>query len=104
MLGALTALMAGSMAAQGQPTAQNYRTAYEFAHRCFVVTSSYRDDAGARRAFDAVMRLGGLLNLSNRQLNADFNHYTAYESVRLVRDQRYKGQLQTECRTIGLAS
>lgn len=104
MLGVFTALLAGSVAAQGQPASQNYRTAYEFAHRCFVVTSSYRDDAGARRAYDAVTRLGQLQNLSNRQLNADFNHYTAYESVRLARDQRYKDQLLGECRAIGLAS
>jgi hypothetical protein len=104
MLGVFTALLAGSVAAQGQPTSQNYRTAYEFAHRCFVVTSSYGDDAGARRAFDAAMRLGQLQNLSNRQLNADFDRFTAYESVRLVRDPRYKEQLRTECRAIGLAS
>lgn len=104
MQGVLTALLAGSMAVQGQPSAQNYRTAYEFAHRCFVVTSSYADDASARRSFDAVMRLGQLQNLSNRQLNADFNHYTAYEGVRLVRDRRYRDQLLADCRRLGLAS
>lgn len=99
-----TALLAASIAAQNQPASQNYRVAYEFAHRCFVVTSSYHDDPGARRAYDAVMRLGQLQNLSNRQLNADFNHFTAYESVRLARDRRYKDQLVVECRALGLAS
>lgn len=104
MLGVFTALLVGSIAAQSQPSSQSYRTAYEFAHRCFVATSSYHDEAGARRAYDAVMRLGQLQNLSNRQLNADFDHYTAYEGVRLARDQRYKNQLLVECRTLGLAS
>ncbi len=104
MQGVLTALLAGSMAVQSPPSPQNYRTAYEFAHRCFVVASSYHDDGAARRAYDAVMRLGQLQNLTNRQLNADFNHYTAYEGVRLARDQRYRNQLQSECRAIGLAS
>jgi hypothetical protein len=102
---ALSMALVASAAAQGQAApSQNYRTAYEFAHRCFVATSSYGDEPGARRAFDAAMRLGQLQNLSNRQLNADFDRFTAYESVRLVRDPRYKQQLLTECRTIGLAS
>jgi hypothetical protein len=86
------------------PSSQDYRTAYELAHRCFVVASSYHDEAGARRAYDAVMRLGELQRLSNRQLNADFNRFTAYESVRLARDADYRQQLTSECRTIGLAS
>jgi len=96
--------LAASLAVQSQPSSQEYRAAYEFAHRCFVAASSYHDEPGARRAYDAVMRLGQLQSLSNRQLNADFNHFTAHESVRLVRDPRYKQQLVTECRTIGLAS
>lgn len=101
----LSVVLGGAILASSQaaPT-PDYRTAYEFAHRCFVVTSSYGDEAGARRAFDAVMRLGRLQNFSNRQLNADFDHFTAYESVRLARDPRYKAQLQGECRSIGLAS
>jgi hypothetical protein len=99
------AVLASAAMASGQaPTTPDYRTAYEFAHRCFVVTSGYGDEAGARRAYDAAMRLGHLQNLSNQQLNADFNHFTAYESVRIARDARYKEQLRSECRTIGLAS
>ena len=98
-------VLAGAVLASSQATpTPDYRTAYEFAHRCFVVTSSYGDEAGARRAYDAVMRLGQLQHLSNQQLHADFDHFTAYESVRLAREAHYKEQLQTECRTIGLAS
>lgn len=104
MLARALVLLAMPAAAMGQPTPQANRVAYEFAHRCFVVTSGYRDESGARRSFDAAMRLGRLQNLTNRQLNADFDRFSASELVRLARDPRYRDQLIAQCRQIGLAS
>lgn len=100
------ALIACSVAAGAQSGSQanGNRAAYEYALRCFVVTSNYADDASARRSFDAATRLGQLQNLSNRQLNADFDRAIAYEGVRLVRDRSYRDQLLAECRQLGLAS
>lgn len=102
---ALSLALAAGVTAPGQAaSAPDYRTAYEFAHRCFVLTSGFHDEAGARRAYDAAMQLGHLQNLSNRQLNADFDRFTASETVRLARDPGYRNQLTSECRAIGLAS
>lgn len=82
----------------------DYRAAYTYALRCFVVANSVDDKSGARRAFDAAMRLGHLQNLSNRQLNADLDHWGATELVKVVRDPAYKAQMMTACRKMGLAS
>lgn len=103
MLALSLALVAGATA-QGQASSPDYRTAYEFAHRCFVATSGFHDESGARRSYDAVMRLGRLQNFSNRQLNADFDRFTAAETGRLARDRAYRDRVLSECRTIGLAS
>jgi hypothetical protein len=102
MLGIWTALLAAAGAAQSP--APDYRAGYEFAHRCFVATSGYRDESGARRAYDAVMRLGRLQSLTNRQLNADFERFSAYETVKLASDHQYRDALLAQCRQIGLAS
>jgi hypothetical protein len=104
MLSFSTMLAALAAVQSTPPSSPDFRAAYELAHRCFVVTSGFRDEAGARRAYDAVMRLGHLRNLTNRQLNADFDRYTASEGRRLARDRGYRDQLTAECRTIGLAS
>jgi hypothetical protein len=105
MQGFSTGLVAVSMvtATQAAP-AQDYRTAYEYALRCFVVNSAYGNDASARRAFDAALRLGQLQSLSNRQVNDDLNRWTATEMVRTARDQRYREHLLGECRRLGLAA
>lgn len=82
----------------------DYRQAYIYALRCFVVDGSYGDKPGAQRAFDAAMKLGHLQNLSNRQLNADLDEWTATEQVKTLRDPQYRMRLIGECRKLGLAS
>jgi hypothetical protein len=92
------------MVADQPAPAQNYRPAYEYALRCFVVNSAEGDEANARRAFDAATRLGQLQNLSNRQVNADLDRWTGTEMVRIARDRRYRDQLLGECRRLGMAA
>jgi hypothetical protein len=104
MLGFSTGLVAVLMvAANQQAPAQNYQAAYEYALRCFVVNSAEGDQANARRAFDAATRLGQLQNFSNRQVNADLDRWTGTEMVRIARDLRYRQQLLSECRRLGMA-
>jgi len=80
------------------------RDAYEYAQRCFAVATVVKDDASARIAFDAAMKLGHLLNLSNRQLNDDFATWSSSEIVKTARNPAYKEQLLGECRKLGMAS
>lgn len=88
----------------GPAQAQDYRGAYTYSLRCFVVTTAVKDQAGAKRAFDAALKLGRLQNLTNRQINADLDRSTATELVRITRDGRYKAKLLSECRQLGFAS
>lgn len=105
MMGAmLYGLMLWLPAAGQAAGAPDYRPAYIYAQRCFAVASVVNDEAGGHRAFDAAMKLGRLLNLSDRQLNDDFATWSAAELVKATRDPRYRDQLLSECRRLGLAS
>lgn len=97
-------LSAAALGCANAAATPDYRPAYVYAQRCFAVTSAYGDNDGARRAFDAAMKLGRLLNLSNRQLNADFDQWSSTEMVKAARDPQYKEQLLGECRKLGMAS
>jgi len=85
--------------------AQNsQREAYQYALRCYVATRAAGDEISSRRSFDAAMKLGRQQGLSNRQLNADLDAWTATELVKITRDPRYKQRLLGVCRSLGLTA
>jgi hypothetical protein len=96
--------LAFSAPSAAQDASAGDRKAYEYALRCFVVDGTYGDQAGARTAFDAAMTLGRKQNLTNRQLNADLDHWTATEQVMTIQHPDYKSQIIATCRKLGLAS
>jgi hypothetical protein len=104
----IAALSFGALAFAAPSSAQDAgagdRKAYEYALRCFVVDTKNNDEAGARIAFDAAMNLGHRQNLTNRQLNADLDHWTATELVLTVQHPGYKAGLVATCKKLGLAS
>ena len=90
--------------AQRVPQSERQHTAYVYALRCFVIDGSFGDEPGSHLAFDAAMKLGRLQNFTNRQLNADLDHWTAVEQIKALRDPNYKQQMLDTCRKLGFAS
>ena len=102
----------GSQAA----TTQDTRAAYDAALKCFVANGNAEgerrdahDAAGAARydttgkqSFDAAMKLGRMLGLTNRQLNRDLNAVQATELPRMVKDRAYFIDAVATCKGLGL--
>ena len=88
---------------QAAQSTKGTQTAYRYALRCFVLAGT-ADPRGAKAAYDAAIRLGGVQGLSNRQMNRDFADAIATENIRFLRDQPYRQRVQAECRQLGMAS
>ena len=90
-----------SFAQAAQP---DYGKAYHYALRCFVVTSVRTDPTSAKTAYDAAIKQAHLQDLSNEQVQDDFDHAIAVEAININRSPQYKQQLVEECKKIGLAN
>lgn len=88
-----------SFAQAAQP---DYGKAYHYALRCFVVTNLPNDPRSGRAAYDAAIKLAHLQDLSDEQIQRDFNHAIAVEAININRSSQYKQQLIEECKKLGM--
>jgi hypothetical protein len=61
-----------------------------------------RYDANAKRSFDGAFKLGGVLGLSEQQINRDLDEAQANELPRMVKDRSYFIDAVATCKGLGL--
>jgi hypothetical protein len=90
--------------------------AYHAALKCFAANteaSAERRDAGdqagadrynasGQQAFNGAVKLGGMLGLTNRQINRDFEALQTTEMPRMIKDRQYFIGVVSECKGLGL--
>ena len=98
------------------PTPDANRKAYDYAMRCMVAGGVTQGDqrynpkgrnsvaikAGMRRAYDALYRMGGVLDIAQTDIGADFEAYRRLESRRMIGDDAYFQQTRASCQKLGL--
>ena len=107
MLVIVSMVMASGVTAKptiNQPARPDYAKAYNYALRCFALTSAdaQASDATSKPAFDAATKLGTLQGFDNRRINADFSRTSAQEIIKLANSDSYRQQLLADCRRLGL--
>jgi hypothetical protein len=80
-----------------------YQKAYDYALRCFIVTSLGEAPNSGRTAYDGAIKLAHLQGLSDQQIMDDYHLTLAEEAIKINRSPQYKQQLIEECQKIGLA-
>jgi hypothetical protein len=92
------------------------RAAYEATLKCYIANGNAegerrdagdqagaaRYDASARRSFDDAFKLGGVLGLTDQQVNHDLDTTQAAELPRMVRNRDYFIDAVATCKGLGL--
>lgn len=92
------------------------RIAYAAAMKCFVANAAAASDrkaagdpakaivyeANAKRSFDAAVKIGRIMGLTNRQMNKDLDDASARELSRMVADNAYFRNAVATCKGMGL--
>lgn len=86
------------------PSMTDYAKAYAMALRCTVYSITYKDEASAKRAFDAAIGLGKLQGFSDAKVNDDFNAAIARETVRLRQEAGYPTKTRADCKALSWAT
>ncbi len=108
--------VASNGVAVADDTMQNTRAAYDAALKCFVANGNAegerrdagdhegaaRYDASGKRSFDAAVKLGQMLGLTNRQMNHDLDTAQAIELPKMVKDRDYFIDAVATCKGLGL--
>lgn len=86
-----------------EPAKPDYAKAYALAMRCFVASGGKQDQAHARPAFDAAVKLGQAMGFENARINVDFDWAISRESAKLAKDSTYREATLATCRKFGWA-
>lgn len=92
------------------------RAAYEATLKCFVANGNAgaerlragdragaaRYETSAKRSFDGAFKLGGVLGLTDQQVNDDLDTTQAAELPRMVKDRDYFIDAVATCKGLGL--
>ncbi len=112
----MTALSLFFSSPAGAVSVEDVRSAYEATLKCFIANGNARRerlnagdqegadryDASGERSYDGAFKLGGVLGLSDEQINRDLKEAENKELPRMVKDRSYFIDAVATCKGLGL--